>query len=147
MESVDRANESFRTGEYFIKIRDPAKITSISQGATIAVTAGSLGGMVLILYLGSRRLSVFRSTNHIQAQVVDDVRGHTLAAASSLDPEVKAQADGKNKSALAGLVGALVAKRALDKGIKTIVFDRGGYRYHGRVKALAEAARSAGLVF
>jgi len=61
MESVDRANESFRTGEYFIKIRDPAKITSISQGATIAVTAGSLGGMVLILYLGSRRLSVFRS--------------------------------------------------------------------------------------
>ena len=93
------------------------------------------------------RLSVFRSLNHVQAQIVDDVRGHTLAAASSLDPEVKAQADGKNKSALAGLVGALVAKRALEKGIKTIVFDRGGYRYQGRVKALAEAARSAGLVF
>jgi len=93
------------------------------------------------------RLCVFRSLNHVQAQVIDDVQGHTLAAASSLDPEVKAQANGKNKSALAGLVGTVVAKRALEKGIKTIVFDRGGYRYHGRVKALAEAARAAGLAF
>ena len=70
-----------------------------------------------------------------------------MAAASSLESEIKAQSDGKNKSVVAGLVGTLVAKRAQDKGIKTIVFDRGGYQYHGRVKALAEAARSAGLLF
>ena len=95
----------------------------------------------------SPRLSVFRSLNHIYAQVIDDSQGHTLVSASTLEPEVKGKLDGKVKKNQAELVGALVAKRALDKGIKQVVFDRGGYKYHGRVKALAEAARKAGLKF
>lgn len=96
---------------------------------------------------GSPRLCVFRSLNHIYAQLIDDEKGHTLVTASTLDQDIRANVDGKAKSARAGLVGMLVAKRALDKGIKQVVFDRGGYKYHGRVKALAEAARQAGLKF
>ncbi len=95
----------------------------------------------------SPRLCVFRSLNHIYAQVIDDLRGHTLVAASTLDAEIKGGADSQAKSAKAELVGSLVAKRALSKGINQVVFDRGGYKYHGRVKALAEAARQAGLEF
>ena len=93
------------------------------------------------------RLCVFRSLNHIYAQVIDDEKGHTLVTASTLDAEIKSSADSKAKSAKAELVGSLVAKRALGKGIEQVVFDRGGYKYHGRVKALAEAARQAGLKF
>ena len=93
------------------------------------------------------RLSVFRSSNHIYAQVIDDSRGHTLTSASTLDPEMKDEAVGKVRAAKAELVGSLVAKRALSKGINQVVFDRGGYKYHGRVKALAEAARREGLKF
>lgn len=93
------------------------------------------------------RLCVFRSSKHIYAQVIDDVTGTTLAQASSLDAEIKSQTDeGGNKDA-ASKVGELVAKRALEKDIDTVVFDRGGYIYHGRVAALAEAAREAGLKF
>jgi large subunit ribosomal protein L18 len=93
------------------------------------------------------RLCVFRSLNHIYAQIIDDSRGHTLISASTLDPEMNAEINGKNKSSQAGLVGALVAKRALKQKIKQVVFDRGGYKYHGRVKALAEAAKKEGLKF
>jgi large subunit ribosomal protein L18 len=93
------------------------------------------------------RLCVFRSLNHIYAQVIDDSRGHTLAAASTLDAEVKGASDGKNKTDIAELVGSLVAKRALDQGIKQVAFDRGGFRYHGRVKAVADSARKSGLKF
>ena len=93
------------------------------------------------------RLCVFRSLNHIYAQVIDDSKGHTLASASTLDPEMKDRAVGKVRTAKAELVGSLVAKRALSKGINQVVFDRGGYKYHGRVKALAEAARQGGLRF
>ena len=93
------------------------------------------------------RLCVFRSLNHIYAQVVDDLKGHTVSCASTLEPEIKGNADDKAKTNKAELVGSLVAKRALDKGISQVVFDRGGYKYHGRVKALAEAARQAGLKF
>ena len=93
------------------------------------------------------RLCVFRSLNHIYAQVINDEQGHTLVTASTLDPEIKGGANSQAKSAQAQLVGSLVAKRALDNGIKEVVFDRGGYKYHGRVKALAEAARKAGLKF
>ena len=93
------------------------------------------------------RLCVFRSLRHIQAQVIDDVSGHTLVAASTLDGEVRSRFDGKGKSAQAALVGEVIAKRALDAGITQIVFDRGGYKYHGRVKSLADAARKAGLGF
>lgn len=93
------------------------------------------------------RLCVFRSLRHIQAQIIDDTQGHTLVAASTLDSEVRAQIDGKDKSAQAGIVGEVIAKRALEAGIKQIVFDRGGYKYHGRVKSLADAARKAGLEF
>ena len=94
---------------------------------------------------GRPRLSVFRSSKNIYAQVIDDERGVTLAAASSLEGEDK-KAKGSDKDA-AARVGALVAQRALDKGVKEVVFDRGGYLYHGRVKALADAAREAGLNF
>lgn len=93
------------------------------------------------------RLCVFRSLNHMYAQVIDDSNGHTLVAASTLDPELKAELNGKTKTDKAGLVGSLIARRALDKGIKEAVFDRGGYKYHGRVKAVAEAARQQGLKF
>ncbi len=95
----------------------------------------------------SPRLCIFRSLNHIYAQVIDDSRGHTLASASTLNPEIKGEADGKVKAAKAELVGSLVAERALSGGISQVVFDRGGYKYHGRVKALAEAARQKGLKF
>jgi large subunit ribosomal protein L18 len=93
------------------------------------------------------RLCVFRSLNHIYAQVVDDSRQHTLASASTLDMELAGELAGKSKTARAGLVGSLIAKQALAGGVKEAAFDRGGYKYHGRVKALAEAARSAGLKF
>ncbi|MFC1994055.1 50S ribosomal protein L18 [Chloroflexota bacterium] len=93
------------------------------------------------------RLCVFRSLNHIYAQVIDDASGHTIAAASTLDAEVKGALTDKAKKERAELVGALIGKRALGKGISQATFDRGGYKYHGRVKALAEAARTAGLRF
>lgn len=93
------------------------------------------------------RFSVFRSLNHIYAQVIDDTQGRTLVSASTLDPELKKDSEDKSKGERAGVVGALLAKRALEKGIKEVVFDRGGYKYHGRVKALAEAARQGGLKF
>ncbi len=93
------------------------------------------------------RLCVFRSLKQIYAQVIDDVAGHTLVSASTLDADIRSQADSKSKTAQAELVGALVAKRALERGVEQVVFDRGGYKYHGRVKALAEAARAAGLSF
>jgi len=93
------------------------------------------------------RLCVFRSLNHIYAQVIDDSLGHTLTHASTLEPEIKGEAVGKLKTGKAELVGSLVAKRALSKGITQVVFDRGGYKYHGRVKALAEAARQGRLKF
>ena len=93
------------------------------------------------------RLNVYRSLNHIYAQVIDDEVGHTLAAASTLDAEVKAQLEGKNKQEAANLVGEIVARRALDKGVKEVVFDRGGYLYTGRVAEVAEGARKAGLEF
>ena len=96
---------------------------------------------------GRPRLSVFRSAKNIYAQVIDDQNGVTLAAASSLEGEkAKAKAKGSDKDA-AAKVGALVAQRAIEKGVKDVVFDRGGYLYHGRVKALADAAREAGLNF
>jgi large subunit ribosomal protein L18 len=93
------------------------------------------------------RLCVFRSLNHIHAQLIDDSRGQTLVSMSTLDSPVRSKADGMGKSKKAGIVGTLLAEKALNKGIKQVVFDRGGYRYHGRVKALAEAARKAGLEF
>ena len=94
---------------------------------------------------GRPRLSVFRSAKNIYAQVIDDERGVTLAAASSLEGE-KGKAKGADKDA-AAKVGALVAQRAIEKGVKDVVFDRGGFIYHGRIKALADAAREAGLNF
>jgi large subunit ribosomal protein L18 len=96
---------------------------------------------------GRPRLSVFRSSKHIYAQIIDDAKGVTLAAASSLEKEVRGGAKtGANVDA-AKAVGVRVAERAKEKGVKQVVFDRGGYLYHGRVKALAEAAREGGLEF
>ena len=93
------------------------------------------------------RLAVYRSLNHIYAQVIDDTVGHTVAAASDQDSEVRKEATNKKKTEVAGLVGAALGQRAKEKGITTIVFDRGGFRYHGRVKALAEAVRKTGVTF
>ena len=93
------------------------------------------------------RLSVYRSLNHVYAQVIDDSQGTTLASASSLENTVKTQQNDRSKVDVAGLVGDLISERAKEKGIGTVVFDRGGYKYHGRVKALADAARKGGLVF
>ena len=93
------------------------------------------------------RLNVFRSNQHIYAQVIDDASHLTLAAASTLDPAVRELLDKKPKQAQASVVGRVVAERARGKGIESVVFDRGGYQYHGRVRSLAEAAREAGLKF
>lgn len=93
------------------------------------------------------RMCVFRSLKHVHAQVIDDIRGHTLVAASTLDAEVQSQLDDKDKTAQAAMVGEVLAQRALAAGITQVVFDRGGYKYHGRVKSLADAARKAGLDF
>jgi len=96
---------------------------------------------------GRARLSVFRSSKHIYAQVIDDGSGKTVAAASTLDKGLKSALPKGSDLAAAQAVGKLVAERAIQAGIKDVVFDRGGYLYHGRVKALAEAAREAGLNF
>ncbi|HWR20192.1 MAG TPA: 50S ribosomal protein L18 [Clostridia bacterium] len=93
------------------------------------------------------RLNVYRSLKHIYAQVIDDSVGNTLASASTLDPEVKAKLEGKNKKEAAAMVGEAVAARALSKGITKVVFDRGGYLYTGRVAEVAAGARKAGLEF
>jgi len=93
------------------------------------------------------RLAVYRSLSHIYAQVIDDVSRTTIAAASDMEVAVKKDAQGKKKADVATLIGGLVAERAKAKGVEAVVFDRGGYPYHGRVKALAEAAREAGLKF
>jgi len=93
------------------------------------------------------RLCVFRSLNHIYAQIIDDTQGHTLVAASTLDAEVRAAMDDKDKTAQAAIVGKTIAERASAAGIDKVVFDRGGYLYHGRVEALAKAARKGGLKF
>lgn len=93
------------------------------------------------------RLSVYRSLNHIYAQVIDDGHHQTLVAASSLSPELDGKLKSGGNAAAAEAVGALVAQKAIAKGVKLVVFDRGGHAYHGRIKALAEAARKAGLQF
>jgi large subunit ribosomal protein L18 len=93
------------------------------------------------------RLNVYRSLNRIYAQIIDDSVGHTLVSASTIDREIEGQIAGMARTAQAEVVGRVVAERALAKGIQKVVFDRAGYKYHGRVKALAEAARKAGLEF
>ncbi len=93
------------------------------------------------------RLAIFRSLNHIYAQIIDDTKGVTLVSAGTVEPEIKASLEGKKKVEEAKIVGAAIAKRAVEKGITEVVFDRGGFAYHGRVKALAEGAREAGLKF
>ncbi len=93
------------------------------------------------------RLCVHRSSRHIRAQVIDDQTGRTIVSASSLDAEVKGQIKGGGNIAASKVVGKMVAERAQAKGVDKVVFDRGGYQYHGRVKAVAEAAREAGLKF
>ena len=93
------------------------------------------------------RLAVLRSNNHMYAQIIDDSVGHTLVSASTLQKEVKAELEKTNDVAAAAYLGKVIAERALEKGIKEVVFDRGGFIYQGKVKALAEAAREAGLEF
>ncbi len=93
------------------------------------------------------RLAVFRSNNHMYAQIIDDTVGNTLVAASTLEKDVKAELKKTNDVEAAAYLGTIIAKRAIEKGIKEVVFDRGGYIYQGKVEALADAAREAGLEF
>ena len=93
------------------------------------------------------RLAVFRSNSHMYAQIIDDTVGNTIVAASTLDKDVKSELEHTNTVEAAAYLGKVIAKKALDKGIKTVVFDRGGFIYQGKVQALAEAAREAGLEF
>ena len=93
------------------------------------------------------RLAVFRSNNHMYAQIIDDTEGKTLVSASTVQKEVKAELEKTNDVAAAAYLGTVIAKKALDKGIKEVVFDRGGFIYQGKIKALADAAREAGLEF
>jgi large subunit ribosomal protein L18 len=93
------------------------------------------------------RLSVFRSLKHIYVQVIDDIEGHTIAAASTLDKEIRGQVTGLKKTEQARIVGETLARRAKARGVEKVVFDRGGYKYHGRVRSLAEGARAGGLDF
>lgn len=93
------------------------------------------------------RLAVFRSNNHIYAQIIDDTVGNTLVAASTMEKEIKASVEKTNDVAAAAAVGTAIAKKALEKGITAVVFDRGGFIYQGKVQALADAAREAGLQF
>ena len=93
------------------------------------------------------RLAVFRSNNHMYAQIIDDVAGHTLASASTLEKDVKAELEKTNNVDAAAYIGTVIGKRAIEKGITEVVFDRGGFIYHGKIAALAEAAREAGLKF
>ena len=96
---------------------------------------------------GKLRLSVFRSGKHIYAQIIDDVKGATIASASTLDKEAREGIKKSSTIEAAGFIGKLIAERAVKSGVSEVIFDRGGYIYHGRVKALAEAAREAGLKF
>ena len=93
------------------------------------------------------RLAVFRSNNHMYAQIIDDTVGNTLVSASTLQKDVKAELEKTNNVEAAAYLGTVIAKKAIEKGIEEVVFDRGGFIYHGKVKALAEAAREAGLEF
>ena len=93
------------------------------------------------------RLAVFRSNNHMYAQIIDDTVGNTLVSASTVQKDVKAELEKTNDVAAAAYLGKVIAKKALDKGITTVVFDRGGFIYQGKIKALADAAREAGLEF
>ncbi len=93
------------------------------------------------------RLAVFRSNNHMYAQIIDDTVGNTLVSASTLEKSVKSELEKTNNVDAAAYLGTIIAKRAIEKGIKAVVFDRGGYLYHGKVAALADAAREAGLEF
>lgn len=93
------------------------------------------------------RLNIYRSLNHIYAQLINDEIGNTLVAASTLDASIKAQLEGKSKTEAAKLVGELIGQRALEKGVKKVVFDRGGYLYTGRIAAVADGARKSGLDF
>ena len=105
---------------------------------------------VCLLYTSTAerpRLAVFRSNNHMYAQIIDDTVGNTLVAASTVEKEVNAELEKTNDKAAAAYVGTVIAKRALEKGIKEVVFDRGGFIYQGKVQALADAAREAGLDF
>ena len=93
------------------------------------------------------RLAVFRSNNHMYAQVIDDSKGITIAAASTVEKDIKAKLEKTNNIDAASMIGTVIAERSLEKGVKTVVYDRGGFLYHGKIKALADAAREAGLEF
>ena len=121
-----------------MKNNNPRQMRRVRHSRVRRTTAGSSN---------RPRLSVFRSLNHIYAQLIDDDAGGTLAAASSLEPALASNRSAGSKQGVSRLVGTLIAQRAKEKGVQKVVMDRGGYKYHGRVKALADAAREEGLDF
>jgi len=122
-------------------------VTNSRQKARVERRRGRVRGALARVANGRPRLSVFRSSKQIYAQVIDDANGHTLATASSLDKDLRAKLKTGADIAAAVEVGKLVAERAKAAGVDAVIFDRGGYIYHGRVKALADAARKTGLAF
>jgi len=122
-------------------------VTNSRQKARLERRRGRVRGALARAANGRPRLSVFRSSKQIYAQVIDDANGHTLATASSLDKDLRAKLKTGADIAAAVEVGKLVAERAKAAGVDAVIFDRGGYIYHGRVKALADAARETGLAF
>jgi large subunit ribosomal protein L18 len=122
-------------------------VTNSRQKARVERRRGRVRGALARVANGRPRLSVFRSSKQIYAQVIDDANGHTLATASSLDKDLRAKLKTGADIAAAVEVGKLVAERAKAAGVDAVIFDRGGYIYHGRVKALADAARETGLAF
>ncbi|HZT50942.1 MAG TPA: 50S ribosomal protein L18 [Stellaceae bacterium] len=120
---------------------------SSKSKALFARRRGRVRHRLMLAGKGRPRLSVFRSSKHIYAQVIDDARAHTLAAASSLDKSLRESLKTGADKAAAAAVGKLIAERAKQAGVSAVVFDRGGYLFHGRVKALADAAREGGLDF
>ncbi len=122
-------------------------VTNSRQKARVQRRKGRVRGALVRVANGRPRLSVFRSSKQIYAQIVDDANGHTVAAASSLDKDLRSKLKTGADTAAAVEVGKLVAERAKAAGVNAVIFDRGGYIYHGRVKALADAARETGLEF
>ena len=131
-------------GNYYIIVREDAHYVYLADGRTKTAAKPKRKKRK---HVQLSLIHIFRSNNHMYAQIIDDTVGNTLVAASTAEKEVKAELEKTNDVAAAAHVGTVIAKRALEKGIKEVVFDRGGFIYHGKVQALADAAREAGLEF
>ena len=142
--------EAANFGKMFSFIKSGESNATLKQrhaGCWIRGIYGGIKGALKAAANGKPRLSVFRSGKNIYAQIIDDAKGATIVSASTLDKEVRGSIQKSSTVEAAGFIGKLIAERAVKSGVSEVIFDRGGYIYHGRVKALAEAAREAGLKF